>query len=69
LTDEGAKTREYLKDTIKGIKGDPPERIERNVDSAVSKHKSDGKVVEEDGILSLVSSKNHTTDDESWQQI
>ena len=64
LTDEGDKTKEYLKDTIKGIKGDPPERIDRNVDSAVSKLKSAKAINEIDGILSVTSKG-----DKSWESI
>ena len=64
LANEGSKTREYLKDAIKSLKADPPDRIERNVDSAVSKHKSDGKIIESDGVLSLAQK-----DGDTWTQI
>ena len=54
LQTDGPKTREYLEDTITAMKGDPTERARRNIASAVSKHKSSGKVEENDGLLSLV---------------
>ena len=47
------------------MKSDPPDRIERNVDVAVSKHKASGKIDEgEDGMLSLATSKG-----DSWQSL
>tara|TARA_R100001594_G_scaffold16478_4_gene33971 strand:+ start:28800 stop:30095 length:1296 start_codon:yes stop_codon:yes gene_type:complete len=73
LRDEGSKTREYLKDAISAIKPDPPERIARNVDVAVSKHKGDGKITEENGLLSLVSSSSTDSSDNKdgseWESI
>lgn len=65
LQEEGPKNREYLKDKLKAMKSDPPDRIERNVDVAVSKHKASGKIDEgEDGMLSLATSKG-----DSWQSL
>ena len=45
MKEEGGKTKAYIKDTIKSLKSDPPDRVERNVDSALSKMKSAGAVV------------------------
>jgi hypothetical protein len=64
MVDEGEKTKEYLKEAIKSIKGDPPDRIARNVDSAVSKLKSANAINESDGILSITSKG-----DASWESI
>ena len=64
LEKEGGKTREYLKDAIKAIKGDPPDRIDRNVDSAVSKHKADERIEEQDGVLTIKSK-----DEGKWESI
>ena len=66
LKEEGGRTRDYLKNAIKAIKGDPPERIDRNVEVAVSKHKADGKVIEDkDGVLVLANRQ----DGDEWEQI
>lgn len=39
LQDEGARDKQYLYDTIGAIKADPPERITRNIDTALSRYK------------------------------
>ena len=66
LKEEGGRTRDYLKNAIKAIKGDPPERIDRNVEVAVSKHKADGKVLEDkEGVLVLADRQ----DGDEWEQI
>lgn len=57
LGNDGPKTREYLEDTILSMKGDPVERVKRNVASAVSKHKASGRVEETDGMLGLAVSE------------
>lgn len=67
LKEDGAKSKEYIKNTIKTIKGDPPDRIERNVDSAVSKMKGGGHVVENDGVLQLPDITEET--DSEWETI
>ena len=55
LQTDGPKTKEYLEDTIKGMKGDPVERVKSNVATAISRHKRNGKVAETgDGMVSLV---------------
>ena len=65
LSEEGGKTKEYIKESIKAIKGDPPERIDRNVDVAISKHKAAEKIVETDGIFTIRKSESK----EEWKQI
>ena len=67
LKEDGAKSKAYIKDTIKAMKGDPPDRIERNVDSAVSKLKGGGHVVENDGVLQLPDITEET--DSEWETI
>ncbi len=82
LKEEGGKTKTYLKDTIKSLKSDPPERIDRNVDSTISKMKSSGNVkeIEEmfwlsadtdlDGIkLKDIDSNPLSSKDEKWTQM
>jgi len=55
LRADGPKTRQYLETTIKGMKGDPVERVKNNVATAISRHKKEGKVTETgDGMVSLV---------------
>lgn len=70
LKDEGSKTKEYLKDSIKSLKGDPPERVERNVDTAVSKLKASGKIQELEGVCSLAQAEEQADEQrKTWTKL
>ena len=75
LKEDGKRSRDYLKERIKELKPKdergreiPTERTERNVDTAISKQKSKGAVIESnDGELAL--SQQTSEESESWQSI
>ena len=61
LQSEGPKTRDSLADTITAMKGEAYDKVKRNVSTAVSNHKKDGKVSEtSEGVVSLVSKGEET---------
>ena len=70
LQNEGAKTKEGLVEEITPLKGDPPDRIKRNIDVAITRLKNDDKIVTNpDGQFELVTLANSQPvlgDDEQW---
>jgi hypothetical protein len=70
LQNEGAKTKDNLVDEITSLKADPPDRIKRNIDVAITRLKNDDKIVTNpEGqieLVTLASNQPALGDDEQW---